>query len=478
MVDSLLLTPLLKNRCPLEGGSWMSGLSWQRVLIFACCLFIVAFPVWGQTEISQATGYLIEDNHSPYEPQVSRLVQIAYSQHPQLLEAASEIRREAGLRLQATRRPNPSAGYSASEVGNEGRGGQQGVFVGQQWITAGKLDMAGQAGQWRTRAAMERMKIRRLQLSHLVHNQYWSLVAARQRTELLARLERSLGEAVEMNQALLDAAEISQGTLIQAMLERNQMSVAVRQAQFDLQAKSQALATTLSATTDWVDSVPSDPWPLTDSNPLLQSSELETEDQFFDFDHHQYFATPLLESAGDGWRASPELSETAALVEAAKWELKLAQVQIISDIDGYATVQHDAVTNNVIVGVQVGMFLPVNDRKTGLVESARATVNQLEARRSSTERDLQIRWTQALNEYRSAVEMFTAIEHDLRPLSRRRFDLARQAYSQGEIDYLDLLTAQRSYLLIQQNALDMREQATQAAVRLRHFVVAQRAPPD
>ena len=452
----------------------LSG-TFLRALCLAFCMLAAVSQASGQVVQPEVFVLLIEESPPTSEQQVARLVQIAFRQHPQLAEAASEIRREAGLRLQATRKPNPSAGYTASEVGNEGRSGQQGLFLSQQWITAGKLEMAGQAAQWRTRAAMERMKISRLQLSGLVQSQYWTLIASRQRVDLLSRLERSLGEAVEMNQALLDAAEISQGTLIQAMLERNQMSVAVRQAQIDVQAKSQALATTLNTSMQWIDSVPSDPWPVTSSDFFLPLQDSVEQALPTDFGSYQLSLSFLTESGGDRWLESPELSEASSLIEAAKWELRLAQVRVVSDIDSFASLQHDAVTNNVVVGVQVGVFLPVNDRKGGLVEAARATVNQLEARLSSIRRDLQIRWTNALNDYRNALEMQSAIDTDLLPLARRRFDLARQAYSQGEIDYLELLTAQRTYLAIQQNALEMQERATLAAVRLTHLVVVDRS---
>jgi outer membrane protein, heavy metal efflux system len=408
------------------------------------------------------------------ELQVPRLVQIAFQQHPQLSEATAAIQKEAGLRWQATRKPNPVFGYSATEIGNEGGSGQQGVYLSQQWVTAGKLEMAGQAAQWRTTAASERMRIRRLQISQLVQNQYWTLVAARQRADLLARIERSLGEAVEMNQALFDAAEINQGSLLQSMLEKNQVAVGVRQALIDAQAKSRALAVTLGVPTQWVDDVPNDPWPNGQFDMFLPLgfSELEKENAS-DRDS-------LPDSASDGsaaWLNSPELSEARALVEASRWELRLAQVQIVSNVDSFASLQHDAVTNDMVVGVQVGMALPIRDRKLGLVEAARATVNQSEAALEAICRDLQIRWAQALNDYSLAEEMQAAIDRDLLPLSRQRFELARQAYNQGEIDYLELLTAQRSYLTIQQDWLNARERATLADIRLKHLVVNQLGSP-
>jgi cobalt-zinc-cadmium efflux system outer membrane protein len=418
---------------------------------------------------------IIEERSTDWERQASRLVQMALHQHPQLIDAACEIRRESGIQIQATRRPNPSAGYTASEVGNEGRSGQQGLYVSQQWITAGKLEMAGQAAQWKVRAATERLQVSRLQLSSLVQSQYWMLVAARHRTSLLSSLEQTLKESVDLNQTLLAAGEISQGSLIQAMLEKNQLSVAVRQAQIDQAAKSQVLSTTLGTPSAWVDSVPSDPWPTDESDFFLPTFDAAAVSRESTTDQGQ--PSPLYTSqfGSQRWLESPELAELRSLIEAAKWELRLAQVRVVSDVDSFASVQHDAITNNVIVGLQVGVFLPVNDRKGGLVEAARATVHQLEARLSHLQRDLQLRWTQALNVYLGALEMQLAIENELLPLAEKRYQLAKQAYAEGEIDYLELLTAQRSYLSIQQNALELAERTTLAAVRLTHLVVPERS---
>src|SRR5690606_1531888 len=65
--------------------------------------------------------------------EAERLVQIALVQHPALAAAEAEIEREAGQRYQSTRKPNPSVGYVASEMGNEGRAGQQGLYLSQEW---------------------------------------------------------------------------------------------------------------------------------------------------------------------------------------------------------------------------------------------------------------------------------------------------------------------------------------------------------
>ncbi len=383
------------------------------------------------------------------QSEAKRLVQLALAQHPALAAAEAEIGRESGQRYQSTRKPNPSVGYVASEMGNEGRAGQQGLYLSQEWVTADRLALAGQVGAWRTRAAAERLALTRLRLTSRVLTQYWTLTAARHRVALLSELEELLQDGVRVNQSLLEAAEVGRGPVLQAQLEKSQVSVAKRQAEADLNARTSALAATVGLSTDEVRAIASDPWPEVLSMDELAAIEL--------------------------WAASPELAEAQALIEAARWNLRLAQTQIISNVDSFASVQHDSATGDVVVGLQLGMALPVHDRKSGLIRAAHAELAQSEAEYARRYRDLQTRWAEAVGEYRSAVEMVAAVEQELLGLAEERLAVARRGHQQGELDYLELLTAQRSFLAIRQSALDARQQAAAAAVRL-HTLVAEDAP--
>lgn len=377
--------------------------------------------------------------------EVDRLVRIALQQHPELSGAEADVGREAGLRFQSTRRPNPSIGYSASEVGNEGRAGQQGMYVSQEWVTAGRLGLAGQVGAWRTRAAAQRLDLTRLRLTSRVQGQYWMLVAARHRVTLLGELEELLEDGVRINQSLREAAEVGLGPVLQARLEKSQVSVAKRQAEADLNARTSALAATLGLPIDAVRDVGSDPWPAP-----LSLEELD---------------------AVQPWAASPELGEAQALIEAARWNLRLAQSQTLANVESSASIQHDAATDDVVFGLQIGMAIPVHDRKRGLIRAAHAELAQSEAQYARRYRDLQTRWAEGVGNYRSALEMVRSIEQELLGLAEERLTIARRAHQQGELDYLDLLTAQRSFLVIRQTALDAHQQAAVAAVRLNTLLV-------
>lgn len=394
-------------------------------------------------EIKPPVEWVLPD--AAHRSEVDRLVELALAQHPALAAAEAEIGREAGQRFQSTRKPNPMIGYVGSEIGNEGRGGQQGLYLSQEWVTQDRLALSGQLGAWRTRAAAERLNQARLRVTARVLTQYWALTAARHRVALLSELEELLQDGVRVNQSLLEAAEVGRGPVLQAQLEKQQVSVAKRQAEAELNARTATLAATVGLSVDAVAAIPSDPWPQ-----VLSVDDL---------------------TGAEHWGASPELAEAQAMIEAARWNLRLAQTQIVSNVDSYASVQHDAATGDVVVGLQLGMALPVHDRKSGLIRAAHAELAQSEAEYARRYRDLQTRWADAVGQYRSAVEMVMAVEQDLLGLAEERLAVARRGHQQGELDYLDLLTAQRSFLAVRQSALDARQAAAAAAVRLQTLVI-------
>ena len=395
----------------------------------------------------------------PQVGELERLVAVALSQHPEAYGAAQDVNREAGLRYQSTRKPNPWIGYLGSEIGNDGRGGQQGMYVSQEWVTAGKLKLADGVGGWRTRAAEERRELTRLRLSQRVGDQYWRMVSARRRVELLSQLEKLLQEAVKVNESLFKAAEVDKGTVLQAKLESGQVAALKRQAEADLRARTAALAGTLGGDFDTVASAGSDPWP----EPRSFMAGGAGAESGGVIDGGMLIGQPYL--------SSPELAESYALIQAARCDVRLAETQIISNIESMASVQQDLATNSTIAGLQLGMALPIHDRKTGLVRAARAELAKTEAEYARRQRDLETRWAQAVGEYQTAWELVRSIETELLDLAQQRYDLAVKAQRQGEISYIELLTAQRSLLSIREAVLSAREQAALAGIRLENLVV-------
>lgn len=492
-------TPRWTRRCSIVGGCLMACLAPSFLPAEAAAQRRPDLPRWPAAAATPAAFTPTAPRAEVAPPQLTRgtseslvtvptaddpvasLLAVAFAQHPELSAADAGVQREAGERHQATRWPNPVIGYMASEIGQQGRAGQQGVYWSQEWITAGKLGWADQIGQWRVVAATADLEVQRLRLARRVQAQYWSLVAARQRVALLTQLEEVLSEAVRTNEALLQAEEIGRGTLLQARLELAQIVAAKRQANIDLQAKTEVLASTLNVSPDFFAQVADAPWPTTlpttwptpassSDDALRAVSMQEDASAAVELEGAIGFSEPTdsqgIPTAAGAQVASPELAAARARWEAARCAIRLAEVQIVPNVSSQAAVQHDALSNDVIVSLQMGVALPLTDRKVGLVQAARAAATEAQAQYEATERLLLARLASANGQYAAARALVESIEAELLPLAADRLALARQAHQQGEIDYLELLTAQRSFLDLQQTALATREQAAEAYVRL------------
>ena len=86
---------------------------------------------------------------------------IALANNPTLAGAAAGIGAARGKELQAGLYPNPVVGYDATQIGNLGTTGQQGGFVSQKFITAGKLHLDQAIAGKRTDEARFRLQEKR-----------------------------------------------------------------------------------------------------------------------------------------------------------------------------------------------------------------------------------------------------------------------------------------------------------------------------
>jgi outer membrane protein TolC len=73
---------------------------------------------------------------------LGELQQMALQHNPTLAQAAANIRVAEGRKKQSGLYPNPTVGYEGEQIrGGSFRGGEQGFFIQQDIVTAGKLGL-------------------------------------------------------------------------------------------------------------------------------------------------------------------------------------------------------------------------------------------------------------------------------------------------------------------------------------------------
>ena len=348
------------------------------------------------------------------------LEQMALASNPAISQAAARVRALRGKWVQVGLPPNPTVGYVGGEIGNDGAAGQQGGFVGQDFITAKKLqrNRAVVAAEI-SRAEQELAAVQRRVQSD-VRQSYYAALLAQRRVNLAEELVRVTSEAAKSSKQLYEAEEIPLAGLLQTEVQQQNSAVLARTAQNSLSQAWRQLSAIIGGA-------------------VLPEQPLEGE--------VSELPVPLdwQEQLARVQRESPEVAAAMANVERARRALNRACVEAVPDVSTQLSVQYDDSTQDTIAGVQVGIPLPLWNRNQGGIRQAQAEISEAVRNVDRVELDLNRRLADAFREYSDAEVTANSYASEILPRSKQTFELVQKGYSQGEVGYLDLLAAQQVY---------------------------------
>ena len=364
-------------------------------------------------------------------------VALALQHHPSIHEKSSTVDRFRGLRWNSTRKPNPTVGYQASEIGDNGRAGMQGVYYSQEFVTANKLGLNGQIGGWEVESARWQTEVQRLRVIGDVRQRFYDLLAARKREEILHVMEAILQDGVSLTEQLVQAGQVGRGELLQAQLRLKENELRHQNAGTQVLAAKRALEVVMGGEPIDLDHVDGS---LSEAVPDLN----------FEIELPKAIAR------------HPAVEAARAEMVRHQWAVQREQVEPIPNLQSQLGVQYDNSSYDTIVNLQFGFELPVNNRNTGRVAAACADYVQASFRAKRLELALREQFVEAFREYGVAVQTLKQIENELLPLSQENLETAQTLYKSGEMSYLGLLTAQQSYVEVLLTLNTARKDAWQA----------------
>ena len=347
------------------------------------------------------------------------LEQLALSQNPAIAQADARVRALRGKWVQVGLPPNPSAGYMAAEIGDEGRAGQQGGYVGQDFITGGKLGLNRAVVSQEIQQAEQNLAAMQLRTQTDVRKAYYSALVAQRRADLAADLARVSGEAVKASQELLQAEEIPQAGLLQTQVEQQNASILALSAQNEQQAAWRRLSAVVGS----------------ELAVRRLSGDVSQLPALLDWNEQLVRVTST----------SPEVSAAMADLSRAQMALRRARVEPVPDVSTQFVAQYDNATGDAIAGVQMGIPLPIWNRNQGGIRQAEAEITQARRNMDRVELDLKQRLSIAFQEFSTARSQAETYSTQILPKAEETFKLVQRGYSLGELGYLDLLSAQRTY---------------------------------
>src|SRR5580700_2680438 len=150
----------------------------RSVLLIASASLLVVLPAWAQTPVSEQKTITLEE-----------LQQMALQNNPTFAQSAANIQAAEGRKQQSGLYPNPIVGYQGEEIrGGSFRGGEQGFFVQQNIVMAGKLGLNRNIFEQEKKQAETEADEQKLRVVTNVKMSFIQALAAQQTLELRQNL--------------------------------------------------------------------------------------------------------------------------------------------------------------------------------------------------------------------------------------------------------------------------------------------------
>ena len=368
------------------------------------------------------------------------LIEMAFQHNPTLAMAAARIGAARGAQVQAGLYPNPMVGYSGMEMGNEGTPGMQGAIIGQRIITGGKLrlDQAIAGRQVAESNCLFHAQEQRV-LSDVRVRFHVALVAQERLnvTQQLVRIGDDLGRATEQ---LVEGRQAAENDLLQARIEAEQARILLDNSHNEYIEAWRRLAAVVGVRA------------LAPAS-LAGNTEEVTPEYDWDECHRLVLA------------GNPELAAARQRVERLRLTVVRARRENVPNLDLMVGIRHAYMTDSDTVGVEVGMPIPILNRNQGNISRAQCETVMAIKEVERIELDLQDRLAVAYRRYRNAAQQVQRYQASILPPARRSLDLVTRGYESGQVEYLALLIAQRTYYQVHLAYLTaLQEWRTSAAV--------------
>ena len=388
-------------------------------------LTVLALPLGAQEGVDDpdargGDAFLRPPRRNDKSVTLEELQQLAFECNPTLEQARAEIRAAYGRRLQAGRRPNPTAGYLATEIGNEGEAGQQGIFVEQEFVRGNKLGLSQAVVSHEMQQAEQSLAAQELRVGNAVRREYYAVLVAERRRELARQLVQIAGEATDVSAARLKNEEGTEIELAQSEVEFEDASLLLFEAEKQHEAAWRRLQAIVASPT---------------LEPMRLGGELEN--HFPELVWQQAWAR-LVET-------SPQVSRAQFAVARAQARVARERVEPKSNVTVQASAQYDAATHDHVAGLQIGLPIPIHNKNQGNIIDAEAEVARAVREVQRVELELKSRLADAFRDYQLSRRQVERYRDVILPASRKSLELSQSVFKTGDLSYLQLLTVQRTY---------------------------------
>ena len=265
------------------------------------------------------------------------LERLALTRNPTLPQAGALVQQQQGLTRQAGLYPNPQAGYLRTDADQSGQSQTSGVFLGQEFVTAGKLRLARAAGRQEVQLRRWQLNAQQLRVLNDLHIRYYEVLGAQQAVQAATELVTLAEDGLRAAEQLLKAKQGARPDVLQAKIQLSALRTSLQDAQYRLQTAWRHLAN--------VAGVPNLP-------PAPLAGSLDEDVPALDW---KTSLQQLLDS-------SPLLKAQQAEIRASQYEVQFARAQAIPNVNVQLVAQRDHIMKFSSVSTLISMPVPLFNR--------------------------------------------------------------------------------------------------------------------
>jgi len=367
------------------------------------------------SEIGPETQIQIPDQFT-----LEQLETIAATNNPSLREALETIEVARGVFTQVGLYPNPQIGYLATQAFDRNTPGQQGGYIGQTFVTGKKL-------RWNRDIALRDVEQaewfhqkQQFRVTNTVKLRYFEILSAQRQVKLAEDLVSTAERMASSARQLRDAGEGTKLDVLQAEIELEQTQLLLNNSRNHYVAAWKRLVAACG--------VPN-------LDPVPVAGDLEAAVPEFEWE----------QTLSELEAANPDLQAAHVAVARARSSIQRARVEPIPNLDTQISGQRDNGAKQNILNAQVGIMLPVFNRNQGALYAAVSDLRRKEAEVERMQLSLRDQLAQAFQRYQNARQQVERYRDQILPRAQEVLQLVNTGYRQGELTFLQVLVAQRTY---------------------------------
>jgi cobalt-zinc-cadmium efflux system outer membrane protein len=348
---------------------------------------------------------------------------LALMHNPELKAFSWDVRASEARQLQANLWPNPELEVEVEEVG--GPGARSGFDAAETTVALSQLiELGGKTGKRVKVASLEKelsgldYEAKRLDVFTEVTKAFIEVLAAQQRLNLTEELLQLSEELVGTVAKRVDAGKDSPLEKTKADVAHSNVKIQHRQAAGNFEFARKQLASTWAGQKPKFESV---------AGKLDSLSPLPSIDQL----------TDLISQ-------NPDIARWSLEIYKSKASLELEKAKAISDITLSGGLQRFNETDDNAVVFGISIPLPISDRNQGGKLEAAYTLAKAREEQRAAQTRIQMELVKAYRALSNSYTEATELDKNVLQGAESVFEASKTGYSQGKLDYLHVLDAQRT----------------------------------